>query len=397
MRAAAAASTIWIRLICMPGPVRCCRLPDRYNGRLRDPFGGVRHVWRAPHSGTIDAMTLPPDFDEPALGGLQRVDDALDRGQARIFRALWFMVPSGSVARDLQFQQLLASRFLTDIALQALLYGALIASARSEGNVIDAALLGIAYLLPGVVLGMFGGVVADALPKRVALAGAYLMMGVLSLAIPISLGTEFRSLLLILFAVRALHQISQPSEASAVPLVASSEELASATSFLSFVSSTRRGGGKGAAGAADRARLRGQPGDRGGPGCSSCSPPPASSPFGPPRRGRRRTTPPRSSTLEIIRWLLGQRAQLWMLLLAAAGEHDQRDPRRARADLRARRAGGAARQRALRLRPRGAGAAGGAGAGADRDPGAARAGGGGAGIRRGRGRDERARLHRSAA
>ena len=129
-------------------------------------------------------MTLPPDFDQPAFGGLQRVEHAVDRGQARIFRVLWFMVPSGSVARNLQFQQLLASRFLTDIALQALLYGALIASARAEGSAIDAALLGSAYLLPGVLLGMFGGVVADALPKRVALAGSYLTMGVLSLAIP---------------------------------------------------------------------------------------------------------------------------------------------------------------------------------------------------------------------
>jgi hypothetical protein len=41
----------------------------------------------------------------------------------------------------------------------------------------------------------------------------------------------------VIFAVRGLHQISQPSEASAVPLVANRAELASAISFISFASS----------------------------------------------------------------------------------------------------------------------------------------------------------------
>ena len=40
------------------------------------------------------------------------------------------------------------------------------------GGAVDAALIGVAFLLPGVVLGMYGGAVADALPKRAALAGA---------------------------------------------------------------------------------------------------------------------------------------------------------------------------------------------------------------------------------
>jgi hypothetical protein len=183
------------------------------------------------------AVALPPQFDEPALRGLRRLDAAVDRGQARVFRVLWFLVPPGSIAWNLQFQALLASRFLADLATQALLFGALIAVARGGGGAVDAALLGVAYLLPGVLLGLYGGAVADALPKRVALAGAYLAMGVLCLLIPTLFGTAFRSLLLVLFVVRALHQVSQPSEAAALPLVATREELASATSFLSFASS----------------------------------------------------------------------------------------------------------------------------------------------------------------
>jgi MFS family permease len=147
------------------------------------------------------------------------------------------MVPPTSIARDLSFQSLLASRFLSDIALQALLFATLIATASEGGSPFDAALIGVAFLLPGVLLGLFGGAVADALPKRVALAGAYVLMGALCFAIPIWIGSDLRAMLLVIFSVRALHQVSQPSEASAVPLVARDDELASANSFLSLASS----------------------------------------------------------------------------------------------------------------------------------------------------------------
>ena len=269
-------------------------------------------------------MTLDPDFDQPALGGLQRLDRAVDRGQARVFRWLWFMVPSGSVARDPQFQQLLASRFLTDIALQALLYGALIASVRAGGSAFDAALLGVAYLLPGLLLGMFGGIVADALPKRVALVGAYVTMGVLTLLIPIFFGTDFRSLMAVLFAVRVLHQVSQPSEASAVPLVATEDELASATSFISLISSAGEVVGK-ALIAPLIVRAFGVDPVTVVAGLLFIFSASRVFDLRPPRR-RAGTTElaqgdevvqERVSTLETIRWLLTDRTQLWMLLLAA--------------------------------------------------------------------------------
>jgi len=48
----------------------------------------------------------------------------------------------------------------------------------------------------------------------------------------------FWALCFALFVVRTLHQVSQPSEASAVPMVADSAELASANSMMSLASST---------------------------------------------------------------------------------------------------------------------------------------------------------------
>ena len=189
-------------------------------------------------------MALPPEFDQPAGFGIGRLDHAVDRGQARIFRWMWFMVPTGSIARSPSFQALLASRFLSDLALQALLFGALIASAREGGSALAAAVIGVAFLAPGVMLGLFGGAVADALPKRFALIATYFIMGALCLALPFWLGFEFRGMLAVLFAVRVLHQVSQPSEASAVPLVATHDELASANSFLSLMSSAGEVSGK---------------------------------------------------------------------------------------------------------------------------------------------------------
>lgn len=175
---------------------------------------------------------------------IRRLDRAVTTGQNRLFRVLWFAVPPQSVARNLDFQSLLASRFLSDLALQSIFFAALIASARGGGGTMQAAVISIAFLLPGVILGPFGGAVADALPKRVALAGAYLSMGVLALVIPLTNGTGFTNMLVVIFLVRVLHQVSQPAEASAAPLVATREELASANSFLSLASSAGEVAGK---------------------------------------------------------------------------------------------------------------------------------------------------------
>ena len=102
-------------------------------------------------------MALPPQFDQPAGDLTKRIDTAIDTGQATLFRILWFALPPQSIARDLGFQALLISRFLSDIALQALLFAALINSAQNQGNEADAALIGICFLLPGLVLGLWGG------------------------------------------------------------------------------------------------------------------------------------------------------------------------------------------------------------------------------------------------
>jgi MFS family permease len=162
-----------------------------------------------------------------------RADRALDRAQVEVFRLLWLFLPAPSIARDLRFQHLLFSRFLSEAGQQTLAFGALVAVARSGGSALDVALVGVAGLLPPALLGLYGGVVADHLPARLALAGAYAGQAVLCFAVPAFFDTgELTVMILLLLGFNALAQVSTPTEAAVLPLVANVEQLASAASLI---------------------------------------------------------------------------------------------------------------------------------------------------------------------
>ncbi len=161
-------------------------------------------------------------------------DRVLDEAQANVFRFLWFFLPEPSVARNLRFQHLLASRFLSDAGQQALVFGALVSVARSGGSALEGALVGVAALLPPALLGLYGGEIADALPKRTALSGAYTLQAVLCFLMPAVLGTDLPVVLALIFVVNAMGQVSGPTESSVLPLVATEEELASGASMINL-------------------------------------------------------------------------------------------------------------------------------------------------------------------
>ena len=160
----------------------------------------------------------------------------VDRGEQHVFRFLWLFLPEPSIARSRKFQYLLASTFLSDGGRDALKYGALVAVTRSSGSSIDAALVGVASLVPPTLLGLYGGAVADALPKRIALALVYALQAAMCFAVPTFLGTELGAVIFLIFAINVLGQVSGPDEQSIAPLVASDKQLASATSLLSLAS-----------------------------------------------------------------------------------------------------------------------------------------------------------------
>ncbi len=173
----------------------------------------------------------------------QRADHALDATQANVFRLLWLFLPEPDIARNLRFQHLLASRMLSDAAQQSMAFGALVAVARSGGSALEVALVGVAALIPPAVFGLYGGAIADALPKRVALAGAYTTQALLCFSIPAVFGTDLAVVIVLIFAVNTLGQVSGPTEPSVLPLVASEAELATAASMVNLAAAAGSGFG----------------------------------------------------------------------------------------------------------------------------------------------------------
>ncbi len=168
-------------------------------------------------------------------------DLVLDEAQAHVFRFLWAFLPEPSIARDLRFQHLLASRFLSDAGQQSLAFGALIAVARDGGSALEVALVGVVALIPPALVGLYGGAVADELPKRVALAGVYAGQALMCFLVPPLLGTGLPVVLVLIFAVNTLGQVSGPTESSVLPLVASEKQLASAAAMIKLASSAGTG------------------------------------------------------------------------------------------------------------------------------------------------------------
>lgn len=170
-------------------------------------------------------------------GAYRSADAIIDTGQLQAFRFLWLFLPETSITRDSRIQALLASRFFSDAGQQALAYGALIAVVRGGGSAFDAALIGVAAVLPPALFGLYGGAVADALPKRLALGGVYTLQALLCFGVPYVFGTDLPAMLGLLLGVNTLGQVSQPTESSVVPLVTTEEQLATGTSLISFTSS----------------------------------------------------------------------------------------------------------------------------------------------------------------
>lgn len=161
-------------------------------------------------------------------------DRVLDSAQGQVFRILWLFLPEPDIARNLWFQHLLASRFLTEAAQQALIFGSVVSVAREGGSSLQVALVGVAAILPPAILGMYGGAVAHTLPVRIALAGAYTGQALLCIAIPALFGTGLGAVVVLLLLVNILAQVSAPTESAVLPLVASEEEMASAASLINL-------------------------------------------------------------------------------------------------------------------------------------------------------------------
>src|SRR5262249_33935220 len=88
--------------------------------------------------------------------------------------------------------------------------------------------------LPAAFLGLWGGKVADALPKRLAIGGAYVIMGTLCVVVPFVLGVDFLSMVLLVLAVNTVALVAGPAERAIIPLVSTQEDFAAGVCVVTF-------------------------------------------------------------------------------------------------------------------------------------------------------------------
>ena len=167
------------------------------------------------------------------------VDDGRQMGTFRLFS---YFLPETSLLRRLRFQLVVFSRFLSEAGQEGVFYAALVQVSR-DGSPFQASMIGAAKILPGAVLGLFGGAVADALPRRVALAIGYGIQAGLCVLLPIVFGTGFGAMLLLTFGVATLNQLIGPSEKAVIPLVSNRQQISTAASMLSMTDSIATGFG----------------------------------------------------------------------------------------------------------------------------------------------------------
>ena len=177
----------------------------------------------------------PNDPDEKAPQGASEHPESL-----RVFRLFFVFLPETSMLRRFPFQLVVVSRFFSEIGQEGVFYGTLVAVAM-EGSPFEASLIGGAKVLPGALLGLLGGAVADALPRRIALGLGYAAQAALCVVVPIVFGTSFMPLLLLVFGVSILNQFVGPSEKAVIPLVSSREQISTAAATMSLADSIATG------------------------------------------------------------------------------------------------------------------------------------------------------------
>jgi MFS family permease len=131
------------------------------------------------------------------------------------------------------FRQFLWSRFTGQVAQNALLYAVLIAVVERSDSSLASTLLVVAFLVPSIVLGVPGGLLADVLPKRATLTGVLLARAAVAVAL-LWRGDDLATIYLLVLALATVGQVSGPAEAALVPVLVPPERLARGNAALNF-------------------------------------------------------------------------------------------------------------------------------------------------------------------
>ena len=142
-----------------------------------------------------------------------------------------------SVLQHDEVRILATSRAAVKMAGSTLSYGSMVYLAQIGSSQLQISTVSASQYLAAVIFGMQGGMLADALSKRIALLIGFILQAALCILIPIFLGTSFGDLLLLMFLTSMLSQIISPGLKAMVAIVASPEELATCSALVSIIGS----------------------------------------------------------------------------------------------------------------------------------------------------------------
>jgi DHA3 family macrolide efflux protein-like MFS transporter len=173
----------------------------------------------------------------PVPAPYRKFDRLVGKGERSLFRLLAKVAPGAMELRRPRFQRLLVGKLLSDTARDAMRYASVVATVAASGSALQSSMLAAAALLPAALFGIYAGGLVDSLPRRVALAAAYGLSGLSALLIPALFGTEFLSMIALLFVVATFSELAIPAENATIPMLAKESEIASANSFMGISSS----------------------------------------------------------------------------------------------------------------------------------------------------------------
>ncbi|MCO5214911.1 MAG: MFS transporter [Thermomicrobiales bacterium] len=136
-----------------------------------------------------------------------------------------------------EIRALAVSRGASRLAMSTVSYGTMVYLATQGGTQLQISFVAAATYLASVLFGVQGGMLADTISKRMAIAGGYVAIAVMYLILPLFAGKSITSLLLVMFLSAAVMQVVSPSLKSAVALVSKPKDVAVVATSVTIASS----------------------------------------------------------------------------------------------------------------------------------------------------------------
>ncbi len=148
-----------------------------------------------------------------------------------------FEFPDFSTLKDHQVQTIIYAKNVQKLGIATLSYGGTIYLAENGASQIQVTLVAVTGYVAALLFGAQGGLVVDAVAKRVAMAVGYALMAVLCFVVPIVFGTDVVDLIFLAFMVSVIATVTSPAIKATVAVVATPAAMATVASMLNLFGS----------------------------------------------------------------------------------------------------------------------------------------------------------------